>query len=90
MCPIITANSIVHSFCQLLAIKHTFNCFHKAFNMQCTKQGHDTHTAEHSCPAVTVKIRVAGGAGRGGVAVDSIVLFQIHHYYQHSGPISRL
>lgn len=51
MWTLITANSIVQSFCQLLAIKHTFNCLHKAFNMQDTEQqgrNADPATGQHA------------------------------------------
>lgn len=48
MVPIITANSIVRSFCQLLAIKHTFNYFNKGLICSTQKKGHHAlpkHTA---------------------------------------------
>lgn len=48
MLPIITANSIAHSFCQLIAIKHTFNYFNKGLICSAQKKGHcavPEHTA---------------------------------------------
>lgn len=48
MFPIITSNSIAHSFCQRIAIKHTFNYFNKGLICSAQKQGHcavPKHTA---------------------------------------------
>lgn len=48
MLPVITANSIVCSFCQLIAIKHTFNYFNQGLICSAQKKGHcavPKHTA---------------------------------------------
>lgn len=57
MLPIITANSIVRSFCQLIAIKHTSNYFHKGLICSTQKEGQETVPKHTAAPAFSPEIK---------------------------------
>lgn len=57
MLPIITANSIVRSFCQLIAIKHTFNYFNKGLICSTQKEGQKTVPKHTAAPAFSPEIK---------------------------------
>lgn len=54
---IITANSIVHSFCRPIAIKHTFNYFNKRLICRTQKEGQKTVPKHTAAPVLSPEIK---------------------------------
>lgn len=55
--PSITANPTVRSFCQLTAIKHTFNYFNKGLICRTQKEGQKTVPKHTAAPAFSPEIK---------------------------------